>query len=141
LLTIVKYNVAFRNPSVIKAEEAVITTMIKSSFTTAIRQRATSLPALLTMVSGLAFGFYFATASTGVAQPQQGCQVCHKGNRTLTLPCQSSAVERHLAHGDTAGPCPTSPTAKEDTTKQTKAATTSRTASKPTTARVQRAVE
>lgn len=30
--------------------------------------------------------------------------VCHKGKKTLYLP--PSAVEAHLKHGDTLGPCP-----------------------------------
>jgi hypothetical protein len=33
--------------------------------------------------------------------------VCHKGKKTLTLP--EPAVEAHLRHGDTSGPCPTDP--------------------------------
>ena len=30
--------------------------------------------------------------------------VCHKGNKTLTLP--APAADAHLRHGDTAGRCP-----------------------------------
>ena len=107
------------------------------TFTTALGQQATRTPGLFAMVTGLAFGFYFATASTSSAQ--QTCQVCHKGKRTLNLPCQSSAVERHIAHGDTAGPCPATQAAKPET--KTKAVAARKVAAPTTAARVQRSVE
>ena len=107
------------------------------TFSTALRQQAAGTPGLLAMVSGLAFGFYFATASTGSAQ--QKCQVCHKGNRTLELPCQSSAVERHIAHGDTAGPCPATQSAKADT--KTTVVAEKKAIAPSTVARVQKAVD
>ena len=37
------------------------------------------------------------------------CTVCHKRTATLTLPCNSLEYQRHLGHGDTAGPCPLQP--------------------------------
>lgn len=35
---------------------------------------------------------------------QNKVQVCHKGKNTLSLP--APAVQAHLGHGDTMGPCP-----------------------------------
>ena len=97
-----------------------------------------STPGLCAMVAGLGFGFYFATATTGSAQEK--CQVCHKGKRTLELPCQSSAVERHIAHGDTAGPCPSTQSAKKIDSKTTVVAQ-KKAVAPATVARVQKAVE
>lgn len=107
-----------------------------STLTTFVRQQASGAPALLTMVGALALGFYFATASTSGAQ--QSCQVCHKRKQTLTLPCQSSAVERHLAHGDTAGPCPATQSAKPAIDSRE---VTAKPVSKQTASRVQAQVE
>ena len=125
-----------------KNEHNSVTVMKKLLIlSTRLRPHLTGMPGLATMFAGLAAGFLFVTTSTSVAQgPPGGCQVCHKGRHTLTLPCQSSAVERHIAHGDTAGPCPATPT------RQAAAATAERSAvkkpaSKATTARVQAAVE
>ena len=112
------------------------------TFSTVFRQQATRTPGLLAMVTGLAFGFYFATASTGVAQGNPNeCAVCHKGNRTLYLPCQSSAVERHIAHGDTAGPCPATQTQAAKPETKTKAVAARKVAAPTAAARVQRSVE
>lgn len=60
------------------------------------------------MAAGFGFAFFFVTTSTSVAQGQERCQVCHKQRQTITIACE--AVDRHIAHGDTAGPCPASPT-------------------------------
>ena len=111
------------------------------TFSTVFRQQATRTPGLLAMVTALAFGFYFATASTGSASNHNTCQVCHKGNRTLNLPCQSSAVERHIAHGDTAGPCPATQTQAAKPETKTKSVAATKVATRATAARVQRSVE
>lgn len=35
--------------------------------------------------------------------PEEKVSICHKGKKTLTLP--RAAVDAHLGHGDTLGPC------------------------------------
>ena len=110
-----------------------------TTFSFRLSRQATGTPALLSILGALALGFCFLTASTGVAQPPGQCQVCHKRKQTLTLPCQSSAVERHIAHGDSAGPCPATQSAKAATESRQVAAT--KPVSKQTAARVQAQVE
>ncbi|CAA9267635.1 MAG: hypothetical protein AVDCRST_MAG42-3074 [uncultured Chthoniobacterales bacterium] len=90
-----------------------------STLSIRLRQQATSTPVLLSMLGCLALGFAFAT-STSHAQGNGGCkrQVCHKQKNTLELPCQSSAYERHLAHGDTPGPCTASQTRQNESTER-----------------------
>jgi hypothetical protein len=67
------------------------------------------------MVSlGLAIAYSVSTSSHLIAQgPPQFCTVCHKGRQNLDLPCNSQAFRRHQDHGDTPGPCPTSPIAHQ----------------------------
>ena len=121
-----------------------------TSLSIRLRQQATGTPALLSMLGCLALGFAFVTTSTSVAQgPPGGCQVCHKQRQTLTLPCQSSAVERHIAHGDTPGPCTasqrrrnadTARNAKADKTRA-QAAISRKAISRQSVGRIQAAVE
>ena len=110
-----------------------------------LRRQATGTPALLSMLGCLALGFAFVTTSTSVAQgPPGGCQVCHKQRQTLTLPCHSSAVERHIAHGDTPGPCTATQTRSSTESKTqvaSKKASSTKVVSRASVARVQRAVE
>ena len=111
-----------------------------STLSVRLRQQATGTPALLSMLGCLALGFAFVTTSTSVAQgPPGGCQVCHKQRQTLTLPCQSSAVERHIAHGDTPGPCTASQTRNSKDSKTR--VVSNKAISRANQARIQAAVE
>ena len=40
-------------------------------------------------------------------QGQERVTLCHKGKNTLTV--ATSAAAAHIAHGDSSGPCPASP--------------------------------
>lgn len=42
-------------------------------------------------------------ATYGSVYDQEKVAVCHKGKKTLLLP--HTAVDAHLGHGDTMGPC------------------------------------
>jgi hypothetical protein len=113
-----------------------------TSLSTVVRQNAAGTPALLTMVAGLASAFLFATTSSTIAQggPPERCTLCHKGKATITVPCNSSAFERHTSHGDTTGACGSTQSAKSSTDTEVVAA--KRTAVAPSTAaRVQKSVE
>jgi hypothetical protein len=112
-----------------------------STLRTRLRQQATGTPALLSMLGCLALGYAFATTSTGVAQGNGPCQVCHKQRQTLTLPCQSSAFERHLSHGDTAGPCTASQTRNTTDSSMQVATLSKKSISKESIARIQSAVQ
>ena len=142
-----KYIVAFETLSVINVGTTELSTMPKlSKLSIRLRQQATGTPALLSMLGCLAIGFAFATTSTSVAQGNNnGCQVCHKQRQTLTLPCQSSAVERHIAHGDTPGPCTASQTRRNESSPakvaKTRVAVSSKAVSKESVGRMQAAVE
>ena len=80
------------------------------TLSTLLRPHITGMPGLVIMATGLASAFLFVTASTSVAQeaPKQ-CEVCHKGQTTLSLACDSEEHKRHLAHGDAPHACPTRP--------------------------------
>ena len=60
------------------------------------RRRAARLVAGLVVILTMS-----ACASTPYGQDK--VTVCHKDKKTLVLP--SSAVDAHLGHGDTLGPC------------------------------------
>jgi hypothetical protein len=57
--------------------------------------------AVLALTTGCAESVYVAPPPP---PGQQKVAVCHKGKKTLWLP--PAAVDAHLAHGDTLGPCP-----------------------------------
>lgn len=80
------------------------------TLSTLLRPHVTGTPSLVIMAAGLAGAFFFCTTSTGFTQagPQQ-CEVCHKGQTTLSLPCGSEEHQRHIAHGDAPNACPTKP--------------------------------
>jgi hypothetical protein len=79
----------------------------------------TSTPVTLMTNSGSGFpvGYALVTVFTnGIPSQSQfvvgeptataECTVCHKHTTTLTFPCNSMELQRHLGHGDTEGPCP-----------------------------------
>ena len=104
-----EFKLAFASRSVISNQP--ITIMKKLLVvSTLLRRHLTGIPGLVVMAAGLGSAFFFVTANTGVAQgaPQQ-CEVCHKGQETLSLPCDGEEHKRHLAHGDAPNACPPKP--------------------------------
>ena len=76
------------------------------TLSTLFRAYVTGMPSLVIITTGLASAFFIVTTSTGVAQGPQQCEVCHKGQTTLSVPCGSEEHNRHLAHGDAPNACP-----------------------------------
>ena len=79
---------------------------------------STPITLMTTSASGFPIGYALVTVFTnGIPSQSQfvivgtptsptECEICHKHSTTLTLPCNSMELQRHLDHGDTIGACP-----------------------------------
>jgi len=81
---------------------------MKNRLSVAARTSTPSTLFSLITFATLGFAFWFSTAA--IADPPPHCTICHMGRNTLSLPCHGNAINAHLAHGDTIGPCPVTPT-------------------------------